>query len=391
MNKLLLLFGLLIIYRPLSAQSLTPAERQRTIDATLALLNKEYVFPEVAKQMEDHVLKRLNTYATITDGQTLATQLTNDLRTISHDKHLSINYSPTGFPDDRLWNRNPTPALVSEQKVSLKRLMHRENFGILNLSVLRGNLGYLSFKLLAPPEEAGDSYIAAMNYLSQTDALIVDLRQCRGAISQHAIPLLCSCFFSQPTHLTDFYWRHTNRTTQSWTYAQVPGRHYGNKPIYILTSRGTFSGAEELTYDLKNLKRATVVGDTTGGGANGGGTLRISEHFVAFVPAGRAINPITKTNWEGVGVVPDTLVRANSALWVAQRMALRTLLQKPDLDPDWQSMLAGAVEELHRNAPCYIKQVFTLAGYPSAKDIRLAGSFNGWSGADRLVRRGMRG
>ncbi|CCH03124.1 Retinol-binding protein 3 Interphotoreceptor retinoid-binding protein [Fibrella aestuarina BUZ 2] len=389
MNRLVLLLSLLLIGGAVSAQPLTTAERTQTTNATLALLNDRYVFPEVAKRMDTYVRSRQRTYDTITDGQTLARQLTSDLRTICHDKHLTVNYFPEGVPSEQLWQKTPTEAELTAQKAAMQKGLLRENFGILGLSVLKGNLGYLNFKYLAPPEIAGDSYVAALNYLAQTDALIIDLRQCGGAISEHAIPLLCSYFFAEPTHLNSFYWRDGNRLVQSWTYAQVPGRRYLDKPIYILTSRQTFSGAEELAYDLAQLKRATLVGDTTGGGANPGGTLRINDRFAAFVPVGRAINPITQTNWEGVGVAPDTVVPANRALYAAQLMAVRTLANKPGIDPDWRAALLGIMGELERTQPRYVTHSFVLKGHANAHDVRVAGSFNDWSAqANRLVRRG---
>ena len=165
-----------------------------------------------------------------------------------------------------------------------------------------------------------------MNYMAHTDALIIDLRNSNGAMSMHAIPFICSYFFETPTHLNDFYWREKEETIQTWTQTIVPGKKYLHKPIYIVTSGKTFSGAEEFAYDLKNLKRATLIGETTRGGANGGGTVRISDHFEIFIPSGRAINPITKTNWEGVGVVPDSVIKSNRALYFANILALQQLI-----------------------------------------------------------------
>lgn len=369
--------------------SLTPTDRQQTISATFALLDKQYVFPEQVPRMRQYVNGQKRIYDTITTGDKLAWQLTRDLQAISHDKHLNVSYWPNGVAVTQLWNKAPTPEQQAAQQAFLRKMLVRENFGIQQLSVLKGNLGYISFKVLAPPEVAGPSYVAAMNYLAQTDALIIDLRECNGAISEHAIPFLCSYFFAKPTHLNDLYWREGNRTLQSWTYAQVQGQHYGNKPIYILTGAATFSGAEELAYDLKSLKRATIVGDTTGGGANPGSTLQINEHFAAFVPNGRAINPITNSNWERIGVTPDTLVRASLALYVAQRMALQTQLKQADLPADEQGYVKYVLTELERNAPRFTQHTFTLTGYPNAQSVQLVGSFNGWSTrATPMKRRG---
>jgi retinol-binding protein 3 len=253
---------------------------------------------------------------------------------------------------------------------------------------LPGNIGYIDFKWLCGPEYAGDTYAAAMNYLSHTDALIIDLRNSNGAMSMYAIPFICSYFFEEATHLNDFYWRETNQTIQTWTQAVVPGRKFLNKPIYILTSGKTFSGAEEFAYDLKNLKRATLIGEITGGGANGGGSVRISDHFEIFIPNGRAINPITKTNWEGIGVTPDTAIKSNRALYFAQTTALQQLLDKSN-DNMYKMQLGQLLQQLKLNPPAFKSITFSLAGFDNAKEVYVAGNFNNWSPkTDKLERKG---
>jgi C-terminal processing protease CtpA/Prc len=140
------------------------------------------------------------------------------------------------------------------------------------------------------------------------------------------VALISSYLFGpDPVHLNDLYFRPDDSTHQWWTLPHVPGQRYEGKPVYILTSKRTFSAAEEFAYNLKSLKRATIVGETTGGGAHPGGTRRINDHFAVFVPSGRAINPITKTNWEGTGVTPDLPVAADLALKTAHLAALKTI------------------------------------------------------------------
>lgn len=102
----------------------------------------------------------------------------------------------------------------------------------------------------------------------------------------------------------------------------MPGKRLDDKPVYVLTSKDTFSGAEEFSYNLKNLKRATLVGETTGGGAHPVSGHRIDDHFMIGVPYARAINPISKTNWEGTGVEPDVKVPAADALTTAEKLSL---------------------------------------------------------------------
>jgi hypothetical protein len=143
------------------------------------------------------------------------------------------------------------------------------------------------------------------------------------------IQLLTSYFYgSQPVHLNNFYYRPTNENTQTWTLPHVQGKRRPDIDIYVLTSSKTFSAAEEFTYNLKNLKRATIIGETTGGGAHPGGTKIATDRFTVWVPTGRAINPITKTNWEGTGVKPDIETKAADALMTAHVKALEGLVAK---------------------------------------------------------------
>ena len=162
------------------------------------------------------------------------------------------------------------------------------------------------------------------------------------------VALVCSYLFgAEPVHLNDLYWREGDRTQEFWTRKEVAGKRYLNKDVYVLTSKRTFSGAEEFTYNLKNLKRATIIGETTGGGAHPGGGFRISEHFGMFVPTGRAISPITKTNWEGTGVTPDVSVPADQALLLARLMALKKSL--PTLtNPDFKAGVEEEVQKLEK-------------------------------------------
>jgi hypothetical protein len=175
---------------------------------------------------------------------------------------------------------------------------------------------------------ANETTAAAMNFLANTDALIIDLRR-NGGGQPEMVALLSSYLFDQRAHLNDIYSRFDNRTQEYWTRDTVAGKRYGeSKPVYVLTSKRTFSGAEEFAYNLKNLKRATVIGEVTGGGAHPVRPHRLTDHFMIGVPFARAINPITQTNWEGVGVTPDIDTTAEQALKVAHLAALKNLMAK---------------------------------------------------------------
>jgi C-terminal processing protease CtpA/Prc len=159
-----------------------------------------------------------------------------------------------------------------------------------------------------------------MKSLRLADAVIFDLRDNRGG-DPHMVALICSYLFDHRTHSNDTYDRHESTTQEFWTSSPIPRNTLADKPAYVLTSAHTLSGAEEFTNDLKNLKRATVIGETTGGGAHLVQERRINECFSIRVPFGRPINPISKTDWEGTGVAPDVAVRTADALEIADRFA----------------------------------------------------------------------
>jgi retinol-binding protein 3 len=293
------------------------ATRTRVIDGAIAQLNQTYVFPEVAKKMEEAVRARQKKgeYDGITDGNTLAAKLTDNFQEVSHDKHLRVNYDPMKIPE-RADDAKPSP----EDTARFREQMEKMNCGFEKVEHLGGNVGYVKFNMFGDPETCGPTAIAAMNFLANVDAIIFDLRE-NGGGDPKMVALISTYLFAEPTHLNDLWQRKDNSTQQYWTLPYVPGKRLDGRPVYVLTSKQTFSGAEEFSYNLKNLKRATLVGETTGGGAHPVSGHRIDEHFIIGVPFAQAINPITKTNWEGTGVEPDVKVAAADALATAQKLA----------------------------------------------------------------------
>jgi C-terminal processing protease CtpA/Prc len=196
------------------------------------------------------------------------------------------------------------------------------NYGFDKVERFPGNIGYIELRGFTDAENGAATVAAAMTFVTNTDALIIDLRR-NGGGSPEMVALISSYLFAEPVHLNSLYWREGDRTEDFWTRKDVQGKRYLGKDVYILTSKQTFSAAEEFSYNLQNLKRATIVGETTGGGAHPGGMHRVMSDFAVFVPSGRAINPITKKNWEGVGVIPEIPVPADQALTVARLTALK--------------------------------------------------------------------
>lgn len=306
---------------------LTQKQVSITIDSIGNKLKANYIFPEVADKMiavlESNL--KMGNYKSITDPQEFANRLTEDLQSISHDKHLRVMYSPERIAEQKKVVTAADSIKYLNEYVSN---MQRSNFGFNKVEILEGNIGYLDLRSFSDTEYAGETAVAAMNFLSNTDAIIIDLRQ-NGGGSPAMIQLITSYLYgADPVHLNNFYWRPTDTHTQTWTLPHVSGKRNPDADVYILTSNRTFSAAEEFSYNLKNLERATLIGETTGGGAHPGGSRAATDQFMIWLPIGRAINPITNTNWEGVGVVPHIEVKADEALDVAKIKALETLIAK---------------------------------------------------------------
>lgn len=305
---------------------LDQSTKANVINAALENINSAYVFPDVAKRMEQHVraLIAKGDYDNVTSARAFADKLTADLQSVSKDKHLRVRFSYEPLP---VRSRNDQPS--EEEEAQRLRFMERVNYGFEKVQRLDGNIGYIEFRGFMGPELGAETVAAAMNFVANTDALIFDLRR-NGGGDPEMVAVICSYLFGEDkVHLNDLYWREGDRTVEFWTMPErVKGKRYLGKDVYVLTSNRTFSGAEEFSYNLKNLKRAKIVGETTGGGAHPGGTFRLSDHFSAFISTGRAISPITKTNWEGTGVIPDVAVPKDIALETAYKMALENSLKE---------------------------------------------------------------
>ncbi len=298
-------------------ESLTREVKSRLINQTIVLLNDNYVFPETASRMEEFLRGQLSSgkYDYISDPDKFAERLTSDLYGISHDKHLRVYFNP-----DR--NR---PGRESDSK--RPETSGTTNYGFADIRILEGNIGYIDLRGFHDAGGAGATAHRAMNKVSDTDILIFDLRK-NGGGSPSMIQLLSSYLFTaEPVHLNTFYWRPSNSYSETWTLRNIPGKRRPERPVFVLTSSYTFSAAEEFSYNLKNLGRATLVGETTGGGAHPGGMMPVTDNFSVWVPRGRAINPVTGTNWEGTGVAPDIAVSAEEALKTAYRLALQKLAE----------------------------------------------------------------
>jgi len=273
------------------------------VDSINRLLIEQYVFPDVAEQMKAHLNNKLKNgdYEEINDSAHFAKTLEQDLFKISKDSHFFMEFNPERA---ELLKAKESPSKEEVEKANKKLFEDARwnNFGLKKIEILKGNIGYLNISFFANPEHGGATAVAAMNLLAHSDAVIIDLRNTPGGWPT-MVQLICSYFIKGidtegRTHLNSFERRFDNSLEQFWTISYVPGKRMYEMDLYILTNRYTGSGAEEFTYNMKNLKRATIIGETTAGSAHNVEYKVIQECFVMHLPTGRPINPISGTNWE---------------------------------------------------------------------------------------------
>ena len=289
------------------------------IEAALGRLTAEYIDEDKAAHAVDFVRGRLaaGTYEAL-PGKALCESVTADLQQAIGDKHLRLLWSDEAQELDG--------AEEEEDEDFFAELARSENQGIRRVERLKGDIGYIDTTLVAEPADAAAMISAAMTIVANTKALILDLRDNRGG-STYGVAFWCSYLFpeGESVHLTDIYRRTTGETQQFWTLPYVPGARYLDRPVYVLTGPITFSGAEDLAYNLKVRGRAVLVGETTRGGAHPTAYYPLTEHISVTVPYARSINPVTGGDWEGVGIAPDLAVPVAEAFDVAYQHAIKPI------------------------------------------------------------------
>jgi peptidase S41-like protein len=295
------------------------AERQRVIDGAVAILKKYYIERDHAQKMADALVvhEKSGDDDAVTDGAAFAALLTRQMREVSPDRHLTLDYSQAPLP------QHPTGE-TPEGLARYREAMQQQNCTFETVEILPHNIGYLKLNSFPDVSVCRSTAVAAMASLNHADAIIFDLRDNRGG-EPAMVALMAAYLFDHPEYL---YNPRENTTEQSWTHSPIPGNKLGDKPVYVLTSSATYSGAEQFSYDLKMLKRATLVGETTGGGAHSGVWHRIDDHFGMGIPETKAINPFSKTDWAEIGVEPDVKVKAADGLVTAEKLAQGKLQKK---------------------------------------------------------------
>jgi hypothetical protein len=290
------------------------AVRERVVVALAEKLRERYVLPEPAAAMAELLLAHLRAgdYDRFSNGWQLANQLTADARQVSHDLHLVVGFSPIA---------GATP--MAAPGVPRARPLPPASCGFERAEMLDGDIGYIKIDELADPARCGNKATQVLLSVAGAKAVIFDLRDALGGNAGMSM-LVFAQLFDSPARVSAVQWRDSQVETLHWPERTVDA-HLAATPVYVLTSGDTFSDAEAFAYDLQALKRATIVGDTTKGGAHPVQLERIDERFVVNLPRGSVVNPITGTNWEGVGVLPDVAVPAADALSTAMGLAAKAI------------------------------------------------------------------
>lgn len=317
--------------------AINDVDTRDVIQALIGALN-DYVFPDKTKAMQDYLRAHEADYLRIDNAQALANRLTADLRSVGNDKHFKVRYSPFAEAEG---SRAPDRAEILREHEADEA----DALGIHSVTRLAGNIGYLKLTYFSSDRESIDMVAAAMQLLHGSDAIIIDLRHNEGG-STDMLDDLLAYFFADQQELRSVRKRAHGEISidNGYTSLYTSAPRFIGKPVFVLTDSRTFSAGEECAYDLKALKRATLVGETTAGGANPGFDHPLSNHFEVFIPTALVSNPITKTNWEGVGVTPDVSVPAAAALETAYALALKT--STPHVaDPDLDKARAAAIAD----------------------------------------------
>lgn len=343
------------------------AEPHPAVAELCEAIRDNYVFPDVGQETADHIKARAEAGAYDDLGRdALASALTRDLQAFTKDRHFGVRALPADWTP-------PPPRIMEEPEGEPALPDPRETapHGVHSVQRLPADIAYLDLRSFDPAPLAHDSILAAVRLMQGAPAVIVDLRH-NGGGDPATVQLLCSYFFdpAEPLLLNSLYFRPSDETTEYWTNAEHPELCMPDAPVYVLTSPYTFSGAEEFSYNLQTQGRATIVGETTGGGAHPVNGVIIGDTLRAIIPVGRAINPITNTNWEGTGVTPDIRTPADQALDTALNLALNSLAESGDPDAEWGLLQLAARDRSFDVGP---EELAEYAGTYTDREIRTEG------------------
>jgi retinol-binding protein 3 len=302
--------------------------KKEVVNKVAKIMQEKYVFADIGEKMAKHILQldKKCAYDSFSEVKPFCTKLTSDLREISNDKHIFVFYSPEETYQVKAFKKNlPEEEIKKINDLSFEN-DRRKNFGFRKVEILDGNIGYLDLQYFASADIFEEKLIGVMNFLSNTNAVIIDLRENGGGQGSSLFP---SYFFPpEKIDLGCAFCRDTTLNSHSWTQLNIPGKRLPDIELYILTSLKTFSAAEGFAYTMQSLKRAVLVGETTKGGAHPIDVLIVKGDILTQFSICDSYNPITKSNWEGTGVKPDIKVKSEDALNTAYITALEHIIEK---------------------------------------------------------------
>lgn len=305
--------------------------RKRLVDNIVRELQARYIAPEKNKEIESYLRAELESgaYDKIENANQLAVALTRDIRNASKDLHLLVAYDPV--LERALMAAPQTPSVeLQELPPGAERLaeLRQSNYDFRKLEIMRGNVGYLDLRSFVDLNYSKETAVAAMNFLANADAVIIDLRKNPGGFINLEIFLASYFYGVDPVELLSRYHREGDVTVRDWTLREVPGRRLPHADLYILTSRETGSAGEGFSFIMQQRKRAKVVGEKTSGAGYGNKETPLGDGFVFFISVFRQFDPRTGRGWQDVGVVPDLSVAGERALSVAHSEAVKNLAAK---------------------------------------------------------------
>jgi hypothetical protein len=291
-------------------ETLTAAQVAEVVDSVAVQLERNYVSADTGRLIADHLRRRsaAGAYAAFTRPATLAEALETDLRAVNGDRHLYIDVNTGGGGGG-----GPNP-----------QAQRRANYDFARVERLDGNVGYIKLTGISGAPEAREVAVNAFRFIQNTDAVILDLRGVPGGSAQMA-NFLISHFTAPDLPSLNVYRRQTGRTVTRNTLAEVPGPRRTDVPLYVLIDRGAASAAEDIPFVLRNLGRATLVGERTAGAGRNNGLFPAAHGMAVSVSVSRVTDPASGREWEMVGVQPDIAVPAEQALTAAHQDALRKL------------------------------------------------------------------
>jgi hypothetical protein len=370
MRRFLVLLGFLFIIsnnyvyaQGKSTKSLTNLQIVGVVDSLKAALIEYYIFPDKALSMAKHLSSQLKkgAYYDITDQAKLAYKLEADIREVNYDSHLHVGFEPNLIAPQKLSSEERAKAMKEQLDNDVDN-----NFNLQKVEVLPGNIGYFLFNGFTGNVDAAKPILnGALTFLSGTKALIIDLRYNGGGNSNNRLE---SYFFKERTHLSDVVNTFNKDTLSTFADPKSTNGLTLLMPVYILTSRNTFSAAESFSAVMQSLKRAVIIGDTTGGGSHVTATFDLKGGFNARIPFARPVSTSTFKDWEGVGVIPDMPVQASHALQKAQQIICEKFLLDAKSERDkrriqWAlNILIAEQNPSNTNPSVYSKYVGTYSG-----------------------------